>query len=171
MAWAASSSRSSSGLVPPHCLRFWPGGSVLELAGPLVSAFCIGGLVYLTYSTQRANAEARKKREARNRFLLDEVRNNQTQASPAPEAGTREVDENTLRFVQWFVELGLTPKDDFSYHDVVDQFQTAAIRYQLYEAVNVLGLYQNVYCPNFRGYLYQAQINTIDKSCTKKVVE
>ncbi len=145
--------------------------SVMELAGPLMSAVCIGGLAYLTYSTQHANAEARKKRAARNNFLLDEVRNNQTTASPAPEAGSRELDESTLRFVQWFLELGMTPKDDFSYHDVVDQFQTAAIRYQLYEAVNCLGLYQNVFCPNFHGYLSQAQTNTIDKSLTKKVME
>ncbi|KAJ9612110.1 hypothetical protein H2200_003707 [Cladophialophora chaetospira] len=145
--------------------------SVLELAGPLTSAFCVGGLIYITYSTQRANAEARKNREARNNFLLDAVRNNQTQATPAPKAGTREVDEQTLRFVQWSIELGLMPKDDFSYHDVIDQFQTAALRYQLYETVNVLGLYQNVYCPNFRGYLSQAQVNVIDKSCTKKVME
>jgi hypothetical protein len=145
--------------------------SVFELSGPIVSTFCIGGLVYLTFAAQRANARAREKRQTRNEYLLQEVRNNQTQAAPAPEAGTREVDERVLRFVQWFLELGLTPKNDFSYHDVVDQFQTAAIRYQLYEAINSLGLYQSVYCPNFHGYLSQAQRNVIEKSFTKKVME
>lgn len=145
--------------------------SVLELAGPLMSAFCIGGVVYLVYVCRRAISEADKKRETRNSYLVDEVRNNQTQASPAPPPGTREVDERTLRFVQWWLELGLTPKDDFSYHDVIDQFQTAAIRYQLYEVMNSLGIYQSVYCPNFHGYLSQAQRNAIEKSFTKKVME
>ena len=130
--------------------------SVLELAGPLMSAICVGGLVYITYSTQQANTEARKKREARNHFLLEEVRKNQTTASPAPEAGSRELDGNILRFFQWFLELGLTLKDHFSYHDVVDQFQTTAIRYQLYEAINCLGLYENVFCPNFHGKVNEA---------------
>lgn len=124
--------------------------SVLELAAPLWTAICIGGIVYVTYATQRANAEARRKRDARNKYLVEEVRNNQLQAVEH-EPGTREVDEKTLRFLQWSLELGLAPKDDFSYHDVIDQFQTSAIRYQLYEAVNGLGLYQNVFCPNFHG--------------------
>ncbi|KAH0846704.1 hypothetical protein FOPE_11145 [Fonsecaea pedrosoi] len=145
--------------------------SVLELAGPLMSAVCVGGIIYLAYACQRANAEARKKRAARNSYLVEEVQRNQTHAAAAPEPGTREVDEKTLRFVQWYLELGLTPKDDFSYHDVIDQFQTSAIRYQLYEAVNCLGMYQNVYCPNFHGYLSQAQRNAIDKSFTKKVMD
>ncbi|KIX10525.1 uncharacterized protein Z518_01608 [Rhinocladiella mackenziei CBS 650.93] len=144
--------------------------SVLELAAPLWSAICIGGIIYITYSTHRANAEARRKRESRNNYLIDEVRNNQAQAVQ-PEPGSREVDEKNLRFLQWFLELGLTPRDDFSYHDVIDQFQTSAIRYQLYETVSDLGLYQNVYCPNFHGYLSQAQRNVIEKSFTKKVME
>lgn len=145
--------------------------SVLEVAGPLWTAICIGGIVYLTIASRRANSEARRKREARNNYLREEVKNNQTQAAQPQEDGTREVDERTLRFVQWFIELGLTPRDDFSYHDVIDQFQTSAIRYQLYETVNALGLYQNVYCPNFHGYLSQAQRGVIEKSFTKKVME
>jgi len=144
--------------------------TVFEMAAPLWSAICIGSIIYITYATSTASAAARKKREARNKYLVEEVRSNQAQAvEPAP--GSREVDERTLRFVQWALELGLSPKDDFSYHDVIDQFQTSAIRYQLYENVSDLGLYQNVYCPNFHGYLSQAQRNSIEKSFSKKVME
>jgi len=80
------------------------------------------------------------------------------------------MDERTLRFTQWFIELGLTDKDDWSYHDVIDQFQTSAIRYQLYETVSDLGMYQYIFAPNFHGYLSQAQRNVIEKSLTEKVV-
>ena len=68
------------------------------------------------------------------------------------------------------IELGRTAKDDFSYHDVIDQFQTSAIRYQLYEAVSDLGVYQFIYAPNFHGYVSEAMRNTIEKSLTEKVV-
>ncbi|KAI1612524.1 hypothetical protein EDD36DRAFT_487577 [Exophiala viscosa] len=144
--------------------------ALLELAAPLWTLICIGGVIYLAYASRVANRAGQKKREARNAYLVDEVRNNQLKAV-APKPGSREVDERTLRFVQWFIELGMTPQDDFSYHDVIDQFQTSAIRYQLYESINVLGLYQSIYCPNFHGYLSQAQRNIITKSMSKKVIE
>ncbi|KIV91584.1 hypothetical protein PV10_06104 [Exophiala mesophila] len=144
--------------------------SLLEFAGPLWTAICIGGVLYLTYATLAANAVARKKRETRNAYLVNEVQKNQAQATET-ELGSRELTERQLRFLQWFIELGLTPKDDFSYHDVIDQFQTSAIRYQLYEAVSDLGMYQYLFAPNFHGYLSQAQRNLIEKSFTKKVME
>lgn len=143
--------------------------SVLEAAGPLWVAVCVSGITYLAWKTKEANETGRGKREKRNAYLVDAVRQNQRNAVVA-EPGSREVDERTLRFLQWHLELGLSPKDDYSYHDVIDQFQTASIRYQLYEAVSDLGLYQSVYAPNFHGYLSQAQRNIIEKSLQKKVV-
>lgn len=143
--------------------------SVLELAGPLWTAVCIAGIAYITYATQSANAEMRKKRAIRNQYLINAVSENQSIATE-PTPGSREMDERTLRFTQWFIELGLAPKDDWSYHDVIDQFQTSAIRYQLYEAVSDLGMYQFIFAPNFHGYLSQAQRNVIEKSLTEKVV-
>lgn len=143
--------------------------SVLEAAGPVWTATCISGIVYLTWKTKEANQTGREKREVRNAYLVDAVQQNQLNAVMA-EPGSREVDERTLRFVQWTIELGLSPKDDYSYHDVIDQFQTSAIRYQLYEAVSDLGLYQSVFAPNFHGYLSQAQRNIIEKSLQKKVL-
>jgi hypothetical protein len=143
--------------------------SVLELAGPLWTAVCISGIAYITYATQSANAEMRKKRAVRNDYLINAVSENQSIATE-PKPGSREMDERTLRFTQWFIELGLAPKDDWSYHDIIDQFQTSAIRYQLYETVSDLGMYQYIFAPNFHGYLSQAQRNVIEKSLTEKVV-
>jgi hypothetical protein len=143
--------------------------SVLEAAGPLWTAICLLGIAYLTWKTKEANQTGREKRQVRNAYLVDAVQQNQLNAIEA-EPGSREVDETTLRFLQWHLELGLSTKDDYSYHDVIDQFQTSAIRYQLYEAVSDLGLYQSVFAPNFHGYLSQAQRNIIEKSLQKKVV-
>lgn len=143
--------------------------SVFELAGPIWTAICICGIAYITYATQAANAEMRKKRAVRNDYLINAVSENQSIATEA-KPGSREMDERTLRFTQWFIELGLTDKDDWSYHDIIDQFQTSAIRYQLYETVSDLGMYQYIYAPNFHGYLSKAQRNVIEKSLTEKVL-
>ncbi|KAK3065146.1 hypothetical protein LTS18_008298 [Coniosporium uncinatum] len=144
--------------------------SVLESAGAIWVAACTLGIAYVTWQSQKANSVGRLTRQKRNDYLVDAVRENQLTATE-PEPGSREVDEKTLRFLQWMIELGLCGKNDWSYHDVIDQFQTSAIRYQLYEAVSGLGLYQAVYAPNFHGYCSLAQRNIIEKSMTKKVME
>lgn len=143
--------------------------SLLELAAPIWIAICVGAIGYLAFLTRKANAEAQDKRKIRNEYLVDSVKQNQTEAKKyAP--GERELSLHKLRFLQWLVEMGLRPFDDFSYHDVIDQFQTSAIRYQLYEAVSDLGLYQYIYAPNFHGYVSQAQRGCIEKSLTERVV-
>ena len=143
--------------------------SLLEVAAPVWLAVCVGGIAYITFQTRAANVEAQDKRKSRNEYLVSSVRKTQTDGKrPAP--GSRELDLHNLRFLQWIIELGLKPFDDFSYHDVIDQFQTSAIRYQLYETVSDLGLYQYIYAPNFHGYLSQAQRSCIEKSLTERVV-
>ncbi|RII15362.1 hypothetical protein CUC08_Gglean003403 [Alternaria sp. MG1] len=144
--------------------------TVLEAAGPIVTVACILGITYVTWQTQTANQEAEKRREQRNAYLVNAVQENQAKAQPAPRPGSREADERTLRFLQWVLELGLSPIDDFSYHDVIDQFQTSAIRYQLYQGIYELTAYQNHYCPNFHGYLSKAERGLIEKSMSKRVM-
>lgn len=118
----------------------------------------------MTTQTQSANREAEKKREERNAFLVNEVQENQANAHSPPAPGSREADERSLRFVQWMLEMGLAPMDDFSYHDVIDQFQTSAIRYQLYQGLYELAAFQNNYCPNFHGYLSKAERGLVSKT-------
>jgi len=53
---------------------------------------------------------------------------------------------------------------------VIDQFQTGAVRYQLYGVVDVLSLYQCHYAPGFHGYLSRASKNCIEKSLQKRIM-
>lgn len=131
--------------------------AVFESAGAIVTTSVILVLAYVTSQTQKANRQAEKKREERNSFLVNAVQDNLASAQAAPAPGTREADLRSLRFVQWMLEMGLAPMDDFSYHDVIDQFQTSAIRYQLYQGLYELTAFQNNYCPNFHGYLSKAE--------------
>lgn len=143
--------------------------TLFELSAPITVAVCVVAASYIAWQNDAANNEARAKRQMRNEYLVDAVRQNQT-AAKKPDYGSRELDLRNLRFLQWLIELGLKPFDDFSYHDVIDQFQTSAIRYQLYETVSDLGLYQFVYVPNFHGYVSRAMRNCIEKSLTERVV-
>ena len=145
--------------------------TVLEPAGAIVTTACLLGLAYVTWQTQAANREAGKKREERNAYLINEVQQNHANAYAPPAPGSREADERTIRFVQWILEMGLAPKDDFSYHDIIDQFQTSAIRYQLYQGVYELAVFQSNYCPNFHGYLSEAERGLIEKSMSKRVMK
>jgi hypothetical protein len=144
--------------------------TLLEPASYFWAVACIAGISYLTVKTKAAHVAGNKKRAERNAYLIQEVQKNQTSAPTPAAPGSREVDPKTLRFIQWMIELGLSKHDDWSYHDVIDQFQTSAVRYQLYEAVYCLGLYQNHYTPGFHGYLSEAERNIIRKSCTKFVL-
>jgi hypothetical protein len=143
--------------------------TLIDLAAPIWLAVCVGGIAYIAFQTRRANNEAQSKRKFRNEYLINTVRQSQTEAKKFP-PGSRELDLRTLRFLQWSIELGLNPMDDFSYHDIIDQFQTSAIRYQLYETVSDIGLYQNIYAPSFHGYASKAQRNCIEKSLTERVM-
>lgn len=145
--------------------------TVLESAGLIVPAFCLLGISYISYRTALANTQAEKKRDERNAFLVDAVQINQASAAQVPAPGSREADERSLRFLQWVLEMGLAPADDFSYHDIIDQFQTSAIRYQLYQSMWELAAFQNHYCPNFHGYLSKAERGLIDKSMSKRVMK
>ncbi|KAF2800273.1 hypothetical protein K505DRAFT_382751 [Melanomma pulvis-pyrius CBS 109.77] len=143
--------------------------SLLEISAPLWTAFCVVLIGYLTQKTTAANKEATLKRKSRNEYLISSVQSSQASAH-LPVPGSRELDLRTLRFVQHELDIGLAGPDDFSRHDIIDQFQTSAIRYQLYGTQNDLGVYQYIYAPNFHGYLSKAQRNCIEKSLTERVV-
>jgi hypothetical protein len=145
--------------------------SVFEDADKIWVCICALGIGYMAMKTFAANIVRTEKRKARNEFLLETVKQNQLESPTMPVPGSRELDLRTLRFVQWYIECGLQGFDEWGMHDVIDQFQTAAVRYQLYEIVYALGLYQCHYAPNFHGYLSQAQRNAIQKSTTKTVMK
>lgn len=92
-------------------------------------------------------------------------------ATPLP--CSRELDLKTPRFVQHVqhtAELGLIEHADLSYHNVIYQLQTGAVRYQVYSVVDSLPLYLTHYAPNVHGYPAAPYHNSIEKSCTKRIM-
>lgn len=124
----------------------------------------------MTNKAKSINLALWSKKQTRNKYLIQAVKEQQTKAAVTPASGSRELDLQTLRFIQHIVERGLTDIDDFSKNDIIDQFREAAIRYQLYGVIDVLSLYMTHYAPGFHGYAAQACRNSIEKSLTKRVL-
>jgi hypothetical protein len=80
---------------------------------------------------------------------------------PAP--GERELDPDQIAAVRYVLERALQPIDGFKGFTIIDQFQPAALRYQINHMGFALGLVQAHYTPNFHGYLLEAQRNLIEK--------
>lgn len=75
-------------------------------------------------------------------------------------------DLQRLRFV---LDRALQPLNEFSGFEWLDQFQTAAVRYQLNFLGYGLALTQARFTPAFAGYMNQAQINLLDKQTHHRV--
>lgn len=149
---------------------FAAGTTVFEHAG-LVSVALLGGfMLWFNRFSAKAREAGDNKRKARNDYLPSVLSTIDSQKQNAPDPGDRELDLETLRRVQYLIDQGLRDINDFTDFAIIDQFQTSAIRYQLYENMYVLGTYQGVYTPNFHGYLSQSIRNMIEKSFTKKVM-
>jgi hypothetical protein len=80
-----------------------------------------------------------------------------------------ELTEEDLAFQRWFLDLGLQPLDRFDGFTFIDQFQFAALRYQINMVQYTLAISQYARTPAFHGYLSLAQRNLIEKILLKPV--
>lgn len=144
---------------------------VLDKAGSVWALLCFASLTWVMNYASSLNAAGYTKAQERNKYLISAVVEQMAEAVPAPAPGSREVGLETLRHIQWILERGLSPRDDYSHHDIIDQFRESAIRYQLYSVVDALSIYQCHYAPGFHGYLSKASQNCIEKSLQKRVMK
>ncbi len=133
----------------------------------LVPALLTAIVVLGSLGQRRAFAAAKRRARERNVYLaqLFDAPVRSTAASSAVVESTRD-DLATARFA---LDLALQPVDEFAGYDWLDQFQTAAVRYQLNFQQYALALMQLTRTPAFTGYLSLAQRNLIQKMTDKRV--
>ncbi|MDQ2648841.1 MAG: hypothetical protein M3Z03_04750, partial [Actinomycetota bacterium] len=109
---------------------------------------------------EREFRRARGRAAARNEYLAaaEPVRR-----PGAADRSPREASAEDLAFARFALDLALQPVDGFEGYDIVDQFQTASVRYQIFFGQYALAFYQAACAPAFRGYLALGQRNLIDK--------
>ncbi|KAL4860491.1 hypothetical protein BDV12DRAFT_181507, partial [Aspergillus spectabilis] len=145
--------------------------SVWEPAGPITILFVSVLVIALVVGGRRRHVRSMKLRENRNALLEKEYKAWQVRAHSRPdESEKRELSLNDLRMFQHFVQISHQAIDDWSNYSAIDQFQTAAFRYQLYGLQWTLAYIQKYWMPSFHGYLKSGQEKLIDKSTTEDVM-
>ena len=79
------------------------------------------------------------------------------------DAATDELSPEDLGRIRFLLDRALQPVGAYEGFEWIDQFQSAAVRYQLNFAGFALSLLQFTHLPAFGGYLTQAQANLIEK--------
>jgi len=136
----------------------------------LFVALCMAATgYYVRMRAQRNRVRDEQKADRRLRFLPASLAEVEVRAAAVPDASTREMTSDQLASLRYVLDRSLQPVDQFNGFDVIDQFQPAALRYQLNHMGFALGLAQGAYTPNFHGYMHAAQRNLIDKYLLKRV--
>lgn len=80
-----------------------------------------------------------------------------------------ELDDDQLALTRRFVDMALQHNDDWSNWTVIDQFQPAALRYQIDAMINALAMQRYTRSPSATAYLDLAQRRLIERYQQKKV--
>ncbi|KAG6994317.1 Linalool dehydratase/isomerase [Fusarium oxysporum f. sp. conglutinans] len=150
---------------------FTTGDTLWENSGYWAPGFLFTAFLYANGSSRTERNRGYKKRTTRNEFILRQAAETDRLVAAASK---REEDEElsieSLRKLQFLFDQAFQSLDDWSGFTIVDQYQTAALRYQIYQMMFVLGLYQSIYAPNAHGYVNEAFQRIIERSLTQKVL-
>ncbi|NHZ94434.1 hypothetical protein [Massilia sp. CCM 8734] len=113
---------------------------------------------------------ARRQRKIDNAWLASQSGRLSHIFNAAPGTGDApEMSLDHLRRLRFALDRALQPLDQFNGFEKIDQFQTAATRYQLNFLAYGVALTQARYTPAFRGYMHKAQIALLDKQAQHRV--
>ena len=138
-------------------------GPMWPYAPYLAGAAVVLILTGLQYRAARRRAVDREVFKARQGYFADSLAQVQVKAAAEPIPGQRELTSDQLTAVRFVLDRALQPLEQFKGFTIIDQFQPAALRYQINHMGFALGLVQAHYTPSFHGYLAQAQRNLIEK--------
>ncbi|KAL4939225.1 hypothetical protein BDV06DRAFT_225196 [Aspergillus oleicola] len=139
-------------------------------AGWLAGALLLSFFLVFNRHASKARRQGALRRNDRNQNLPRFLEAVTESVVAPPGAEDRELTLDELRWVQWLFDVGMQDIDDFSNYGIIDQFQTASLRYQIYELMYCLAMYQGIYAPNFHGYCSTVYRRSITKSLTPRVL-
>lgn len=140
-----------------------PGTAIAVLASVPALTALAAGVHVLRHASQRRRGAAINRRLAEVAFPV-------TGAPSYPvDFPVVEHSDEDLRRLRAALDLALQPLESFEGFTHIDQFREGALRYQLNALGYGLSMAQFTRTPAFRGYLAEAQRNTIDKVLQRKV--
>ena len=154
-------------------LGIWLGAAALAgiAAGPtiwgpamyVVPACAFAIFLVFQYRGAQRRARDREAYKVRQTFFAESLTEVHQKCATEPMPGERELDPEQIASVRFVLERALQPIDGFKGFTIIDQFQPAALRYQINHMGFALGMVQAHFTPNFHGYLLEAQRNLIEK--------
>ncbi len=112
-------------------------------------------------------------RQSRPQFIDKEHAHQLAAAQPGNGAGATETDDALsdadLARLRLLLDRALQPIQDFNGFEKLDQFQTAALRYQINFISYALSMVQSKYMPAFKGYMHEAQENLKTKQQDRRI--
>ncbi len=141
----------------------WAPATILA---PLFAAVTFG---VFQYRGTRKRAKDRERLEMRRGFYGASLAEVGQRVGTEPDPGSRELTPEQLASVRYVLDRALQPVGQYQGYDIIDQFQPAALRYQINHLGFALGLAQCHYTPSFHGYLTQAQRNLVETYLQRKV--
>jgi len=151
--WAAKITRDT---VDSHSLVV-----LLSIVGTILVS--IGIIILIRFSL------ARRQRKNDNAYLLSQQEQIGRILSASGQNAHPEMSLEELQRLRFALDRALQPVDEFNGFEWLDQFQTAAVRYQLNFLGYGIALTRARFTPAFGGYTDQAQINLLDKQAQYRV--
>lgn len=126
------------------------------------------GLFFRSSNRKKAAAGA-EQALARETFLPQSLAEVEAMQRTSPDSAMREMSRDQLAGLRYLLDRTLQPIESFDGFTIIDQFQPAALRYQINHMGFAMAVAQANYVPNFAGYMGLAQRNLIEKYLQKKV--
>jgi hypothetical protein len=145
------------------------GNSIWQPAASLAPLCAAAAFGVFQYRGMRRRAADRERFEMRRGYYPASLVEVRERVATEPAAGERELTPDQLASLRYVLDRALQPIGQYQGYDVVDQFQPAALRYQINHLGFALGLARTHYTPSFDGYLGQAQRNLVETYLQRKV--
>jgi hypothetical protein len=160
-------------------LLVWLGSAILSgfTAAPKIAlwvpmaaaSLVVATGLYGAYSGARKRAFQLKQRERRIGYLPAAVAASSARATARPVISQCELTPRELAMSRYVLDRALQPVDQFQGFTHLDQFQPAALRYQLNFLHYSLAVLQCQFTPSFHGYLALAQRRLLEKFLDRRV--
>ena len=135
-----------------------------------LAAFAAAGLYgYARWRASRRAEADRQRFSQRQGFFAASLAEVEAKVLDEAAPGARELTPDQIAAVRYALERALQPVGQFDGYTVIDQFQPAAIRYQVNHLGYALAMTQCHYTPSFHGYLSLAQRNLIETYLSRRV--
>ena len=135
----------------------------------LTATLVIAWRIRTVIKRRKALTSEVKKRDERNAYLPQAMVDVKQRAIPRPTPDAHELSPEDIAHSRLILERALQPVGELKGYNRIDQFQTAALRYQVNFLGYGLGMMQSQYTPNFHGYLSEAQRRVIDQYLQRPV--